>query len=749
MINLTTMCRNIATVLTLSVLLINTASGQDSGSVFQSMPHLEPVDGMLYPELGSPTESQQTIPQVPDDLSILTRGPLHEAFASAHQANPQSSELISKAPPEPIDEVAPDFKPEGNNVQWIPGYWAWDDSQSDFIWISGIWRDVPPNRRWVPGYWSAEGNGHRWVSGFWAEETQQELGYIPAPPASLDQGPSTIAPGEEHFYVPGNWQFQDNSYRWGPGHWHPIVEDWIWVPSRYVWTPNGCVYQSGYWDYEFQNRGTCFAPVHFTEPVYLANNYSYRPSYAINLNVDFLTHLFVRPGFGHYFYGDWYASNFNNIGYRPWVSFNSHFRSYDPLLAYYGGRRSSFDSRYNVVQYLTRQHNFYANNRDYRPRPTYTAQFKHAKKIQNRHGSRSLGRDYIHKSNYVRSYKDLRGELAGTGARFTISNAQRGNRPVSTHSQRNVAFKSGAIDRSGSRPNQSRNRQQQSREAQQIKQAQQKQAAIRAQRAKQQNDRRAQQQQASRRAQQDSARIAQQAQRNRAQQDQARRVQQDNNRRAQQQVARNTASRNSSGKQRLQNIPSIQQREQAARRAQQDSARRAQQDQARRAQQDQARRTQQDQARRAQQANARRAQEESARRAQQRKTQQDNARRAQQDRARKTQQANARKAQQDKARRAQQDQARKAQQANARRAQQENARRAQQQASRKAQQDRARRAQQDRSRQQAAQRAKQQKAQRDSARKAQQAAQRSAAKRSAAKRSQSSKSGNRSKSKKK
>ena len=155
MIKLMTLCPNIATVLTLSVLLTNAAFAQESASIFQSMPYLEPADAMPYsePSETAPYLEPQAIPQVPDDLSVLTRGPLHEAFASAHQADPQSSELIFKAPPKLIDEVAPEYKPEGNNVQWISGYWAWDDSQSDFIWISGIWRDVPPTRRWVPGYW--------------------------------------------------------------------------------------------------------------------------------------------------------------------------------------------------------------------------------------------------------------------------------------------------------------------------------------------------------------------------------------------------------------------------------------------------------------------------------------------------------------------------------------------------------------------------------------------------------------------
>ena len=45
-------------------------------------------------------------------------------------------------PPEPIEELPPEYRPDGDNVRWIPGYWAWDDERQDFLWISGLWREV-------------------------------------------------------------------------------------------------------------------------------------------------------------------------------------------------------------------------------------------------------------------------------------------------------------------------------------------------------------------------------------------------------------------------------------------------------------------------------------------------------------------------------------------------------------------------------------------------------------------------------
>ena len=368
------------------------------------LPQELPVDEVLPVEeilpLDPPTNQN-------DDFEILTRGTLHEAFASAHRADPQASPLVSQAPPAVIDEVPPEYKPDGNNIQWIPGYWAWDDAQTDFIWISGVWRDVPPGRQWVPGYWNEDAGQHRWISGFWSEQQNQVLGYLPVPPASLDNGPSVQRPNNDHFYVPGNWDFQDNNYRWLSGHWQPIVQNHIWIPARYVWTPHGCVYVSGYWDYEIDYRGTCFAPIHFRNPVCVDQPYVYRPSYVVNVDVDFLTHLFVRPHCGHYYFGDWYGDRYSSQGYQPWCNYGSHHRRYDPLLTYYRSRPSSFDLRFNVVQYLAQQHGRYASNQNFRPRPTFSGHQAFVNTSRNKsHHQFAIRNDYVKNFDQLRRQRD-------------------------------------------------------------------------------------------------------------------------------------------------------------------------------------------------------------------------------------------------------------------------------------------------------------------------------------------------------
>ncbi|MFW6171869.1 MAG: hypothetical protein ACODAD_15380 [Planctomycetota bacterium] len=55
----------------------------------------------------------------------------------------------------------------------------------------------------------------------------------------VERGPSSPAPSEDFSYVPGNWEYTDGEYRWRTGYWHPVREDRVWIPGRYIWTPLG------------------------------------------------------------------------------------------------------------------------------------------------------------------------------------------------------------------------------------------------------------------------------------------------------------------------------------------------------------------------------------------------------------------------------------------------------------------------------------------------------------------------------
>src|SRR3989442_206677 len=87
-------------------------------------------------------------------VQVLTQGPVQEAFAEPVVFDPKPGPVTPKQPPQAIEEMPPDQKPDSPDAQWIPGYWAWDDGRNDFLWVSGIWRVPPPGRQWVPGYWN-------------------------------------------------------------------------------------------------------------------------------------------------------------------------------------------------------------------------------------------------------------------------------------------------------------------------------------------------------------------------------------------------------------------------------------------------------------------------------------------------------------------------------------------------------------------------------------------------------------------
>ena len=164
-------------------------------------------------------------------VQVLTRGPVHEAFAETVTFDPAPGILVPKAPPAAIEELPPDRKPEGANVAWIPGYWGWDDERSDFLWVSGVWRALPPGRQWVPGYWGRSGQGSQWTSGYWADAKASEVEYLPEPPATVEAGPNIAASSADQTWLPGCWVWQHGRYAWRPGYWATVEPDWDWVPA--------------------------------------------------------------------------------------------------------------------------------------------------------------------------------------------------------------------------------------------------------------------------------------------------------------------------------------------------------------------------------------------------------------------------------------------------------------------------------------------------------------------------------------
>lgn len=276
--------------------------------------------------------AQQPDKDVPG-AQVLTRGPVHEAFAGVVAFNPEPGVVVAKAPPDVIEEMPPEERPAGDNVTWIPGYWAWDDERGDYLWVSGTWRALPPGRAWMAGYWGEGSQGWQWTSGYWADTTVKETTYLPAPPATVEVGPNIEAPSADYGWSPGCWVWYRGRYAWQPGYWVQGRADWDWCPGHYVWTPRGYIFVGGFWDYPIERRGVLFAPVYFESGVYSRRGYSYSPMIVIDLGV-FSEHLFLRPRYSHYYFGDYYAASYIQGGFYASYSFQSSHYGYDPIYSH-------------------------------------------------------------------------------------------------------------------------------------------------------------------------------------------------------------------------------------------------------------------------------------------------------------------------------------------------------------------------------------------------------------------------------
>ncbi len=303
---------------------------------------------VVVPSVVIPKTSVQIVAADPAlGVEVLARGPVHEAFAATLEVQSLGAPIVLKAPPEPIEELPPDQKPAGDNVQWIPGYWHYDEERTDYIWISGFWRVPPPGRVWFPGSWREVRGGFQWTHGFWQEALSQrpDLEYLTPPPAPVEYAPSVPAPSEAHIYVPGCWVFR-NRYVWRPGFWVEHRPNWVWVPAHYRWTPAGYLFIEGYWDYPLAERGVLFAPVAVQQSLYLQPNFVYTPTIVVN-EPCLHTSLFVRRGWGCYYFGDYFENRYTQVGFSSWtgnsfrgsgfgVSLNFGTRPvYDPLWSYY------------------------------------------------------------------------------------------------------------------------------------------------------------------------------------------------------------------------------------------------------------------------------------------------------------------------------------------------------------------------------------------------------------------------------
>lgn len=302
---------------------------------------------------------------------VLSRGPVHEAFAEPVTLQTQESFVVPKPPPAPISEVPPAERPQGNQFIWIPGYWSWDADRLDYIWVSACWRAAPPNMSWVPGYWAQVPGGWKWVPGFWSPTGVQDLVYLPEPPAIEDIEPVSIQPFPDAIWVPPCMYWSNGRYIRRAGYWLTAQPNWVWVPSHYILTPRGYVFAEGHWDYSLDRRGVLFAPVYIPSAVYLRAGFTFSPGIVVDLGLLRVS-LFTYPRYSHYFFGDYYDNVYLSIGIFPWFESRRYHTWYDPIYEHDRWQHHRVEPRWEEHErdeYLRR-----CNNRDLRPAHTFREQ---------------------------------------------------------------------------------------------------------------------------------------------------------------------------------------------------------------------------------------------------------------------------------------------------------------------------------------------------------------------------------------
>jgi hypothetical protein len=331
--------------------------------------------GPLY---GAATVQPPSIP-AQEQPEVLTRGPVHEAFAEPVNLQIQAGLVVSNQPPANIEEIPPAERPEGDNFIWVPGYWSWDGDRNNYIWVSACWRAAPPKMAWVPGYWSHVTEGWEWVAGFWIPDDIQDIEYLPAPPASDDVLPPSAQTSPDKIWVPSCQYWNEDHYVLRPGYWLAAQPNWLWVPSHYVWTPRGYVFCNGHWDYPLETRGVLFAPVYFPPSVYGRSSFSYSPSIVIDIGMLQLS-LFTYPRYSHYYFGDYYDDAYISIGIFPRYEVDRIHAWYDPIYVHDRWQHRVDEPRWE--EHEQKEYDVRHADKDLRPPRTYH-------EMENRQANRS------------------------------------------------------------------------------------------------------------------------------------------------------------------------------------------------------------------------------------------------------------------------------------------------------------------------------------------------------------------------
>ncbi|MES2072152.1 MAG: hypothetical protein V4488_17485 [Pseudomonadota bacterium] len=185
--------------------------------------------------------------------ALFSLAALTAVLALAGCAAPPRSQHVDRvktvampAPPPAIAEVIPPA-PYVDSY-WIAGHWTWD--KDEYIWANGHWEQARPEMVYQQAYWNVEHGGWVFHQGRWvqliAEPRSIPMVVTVAPPAPRVEVVRN-APGPNHVWIGGYWQWSGGQHNWVAGHWEARRAGYFWVPGHWLRVGNGWRFSGGYW----------------------------------------------------------------------------------------------------------------------------------------------------------------------------------------------------------------------------------------------------------------------------------------------------------------------------------------------------------------------------------------------------------------------------------------------------------------------------------------------------------------------
>ncbi len=102
-------------------------------------------------------------------LALMLSAASAAMLAGTAQAQVSVDIRVNLAPPPLPFYEQPVIPAEG--YIWVPGFWAWDETQADYYWVPGTWVEPPqPELLWTPAYWGWVDGRYLFHSGYWGRE---------------------------------------------------------------------------------------------------------------------------------------------------------------------------------------------------------------------------------------------------------------------------------------------------------------------------------------------------------------------------------------------------------------------------------------------------------------------------------------------------------------------------------------------------------------------------------------------------